>query len=264
MQIKKILKENQELPSLTLQTEMKLILVPDAQHFTPIETYYPIVFLESSETLSANLLDHVWFGDQSCVEICGIDKQKNYYVSRSLSNFTLKTRQKLEHVSRRFKALVITLSDRASRGEYDDLSGKYLKDALKKYFDSNGYNVYTDYELIGDDEKLLRSILTDYLKTGVDFIFTTGGTGIGPRDITVPIVQQFIHYELPGIMDLVRIKYGMQNPAAVLSRSLAGIVDKKIIFCLPGSLKAVKEYFSEIEKILLHAVFMLNAIDKHS
>ena len=69
--------------------------------------------------------------------------------------------------------------------------------------------------------------------------------------------------ELPGIMDLVRLKYGANNPGALLSRSIAGTINKALVFALPGSVKAVKEYTEEIVKILEHSIFMLYDISQH-
>jgi molybdopterin biosynthesis enzyme MoaB len=69
--------------------------------------------------------------------------------------------------------------------------------------------------------------------------------------------------ELPGIMDMVRLKYGANNPGALLSRSIAGTINKTLVFALPGSVNAVKEYTEEIVKILEHSIFMLYDISQH-
>ncbi|HON19374.1 MAG TPA: MogA/MoaB family molybdenum cofactor biosynthesis protein [Salinivirgaceae bacterium] len=264
--IQKIVKDNQVLNELSLNPGIKFLVVPlGPGKDEPItHAVYPTVFVETEEQSSVNLLDHFWTAKKKCVEICGVNEDKGFFTARSLNTFTLKKNSELEHIPRTFKVAVITLSDRASAGEYNDLSGAFLKDEIYRYFLQKKYSCSIEYDLICDDEHMLVKLLDEYLQTNVDLIVTTGGTGIGPRDITVPVVQKMIDYELPGIMDLVRIKYGMQNPAAVLSRSIAGIANKTLIFCLPGSLKAVKEYWSEISTILLHAYYMLYAIDKHS
>ncbi len=96
-----------------------------------------------------------------------------------------------------------------------------------------------------------------------NLILTTGGTGIGPRDITVETVSPLLEREIPGIMEFIRVKYGMENPNALLSRGVAGIIGKALIFTLPGSVKAVDEYLNEILKVLKHAILMQYGVDKH-
>ena len=263
IKIDKIIHSSKEQSSLTLQAEMKVFVYENETGLNSDFEIYPRIAISGNEPFEGKVLDHLWIDEKRCLEICGYDSQRGIYTARATSQLVLKPGNKFEHIKRIFRATVITLSDRASRGEYDDLSGKLLRDKIISYFNQIGYPVSVEYELIGDDTKLLARLLDDQFNGSVDFIFTTGGTGIGPRDLTVPVVRKMIDFELPGIMDLVRVKYGMQNPAAVLSRSIAGVKDKKMIFCLPGSVKAVREYFSEIEKILLHASFMLHAIDKH-
>ena len=93
--------------------------------------------------------------------------------------------------------------------------------------------------------------------------FTTGGTGIGERDITVETVSGLLDKQLPGIMELIRVKYGMENPNALLSRGVAGVMGKTLVYTLPGSVRAVTEYLREITKTMDHSLFMLHGIDKH-
>ncbi len=93
-----------------------------------------------------------------------------------------------------------------------------------------------------------------------DFIFTTGGTGIGPRDITPDVIRPLLDREIPGIMDHIRIKYGTALPQALLSRSVAGVIAKTQVYALPGSPKAVEEYLAEILKILIHATLMVHGL----
>jgi molybdopterin adenylyltransferase len=162
----------------------------------------------------------------------------------------------------KYEVLVITLSDRACRGEYKDLSGPRVTERLSEFFRSAGWQCSTVYRLIPDD----RSVLEDILKSaGENFnlIITTGGTGIGPRDITVDTVAPLLDKEIPGIMEFIRIRYGAQNPGALLSRSIAGIMNKALIYTLPGSLKAVDEYLEEILKTLRHTILMQYGSDSH-
>lgn len=162
----------------------------------------------------------------------------------------------------KYKILVITLSDRASRGEYKDLSGPGIGAKVSEYLSSIGWNHEITYKLIPDDAdvfgQLLKSAGDKY-----NIIFTTGGTGIGPRDITIETVAPMLSKEIPGIMEFIRIKYGSVKPNALLSRGVAGILDKALIYTLPGSLKAVEEYIEEILKTLQHTIYMQYGIDTH-
>lgn len=108
------------------------------------------------------------------------------------------------------------------------------------------------------EKELQAAIYNNY-----DIIYTTGSTGIGPRDIAPKIITDFIDLEIPGIMDHIRLKYGAEKPNALLSRSIAGVKNKTLVFSLPGSTKAVNEYLGEIHKILMHSFLMLNGIDSH-
>jgi molybdenum cofactor synthesis domain-containing protein len=97
----------------------------------------------------------------------------------------------------------------------------------------------------------------------MDLIITTGGTGIGPRDITPDVVRPLLTREIPGVMEHIRVKYGMENPKALLSRAVAGAAGKTLVYTLPGSVKAVHEYMTEIIKTLEHTFYMLYGIDVH-
>ena len=87
--------------------------------------------------------------------------------------------------------------------------------------------------------------------------------GLDEKDITVDVVKPLLHKEIPGIMDYIRYKYGSEKPNALISRSIAGIINKTMIFTLPGSVKAVTEYMTEITKVLNHLILMLHDIDAH-
>lgn len=163
---------------------------------------------------------------------------------------------------RKIEVLVITLSDRAYRGEYEDLSGPALGRRIAEYLKTEGMEFGITYRLLPDDAVRLKDLLTgDGGK--YNLIFTTGGTGIGPRDITVETVTPLLSKEIPGIMEFIRIKYGTQKPNALLSRGVAGLLNTALIYTLPGSLKAVEEYMDEILKTLKHTLLMQYGIDSH-
>jgi len=161
-----------------------------------------------------------------------------------------------------YKVLVITLSDRAFRGEYEDLSGPRVEELLQKFLEENKLKCTTERVVLPDSSEMLHEKLE--VATGkYDIIFTTGGTGIGPRDITVETVKPFLTKEIPGIMEYIRVKYGEQKPSALLSRGVAGIAGKCLIYTLPGSIRAVQEYLTEIFRTLIHTIEMLHGVDSH-
>lgn len=162
----------------------------------------------------------------------------------------------------RFEVLIITLSDRAFKGEYKDLSGPRIKERLEEFFTTLNWDSEIRITLIPDDADSLKNLILDAGKS-LNMVFTTGGTGIGPRDITVETVKPLLDKEIPGIMEFIRMKYGAEMPNALLSRGIAGISGKSLVYTLPGSLKAVDEYMSEIIKTLRHTVFMQYGIDTH-
>ena len=162
----------------------------------------------------------------------------------------------------KYKILVVTLSDRAYSGEYKDVSGPVIREILDDYFKEIGWEMESETVIIPDDISMLREIINESSQV-FNVIVTTGGTGIGPRDFTVDVVAGLLDKEIPGIMELIRVKYGMEKPNALLSRGVAGIKDISLIYTLPGSVKAVKEYMSEILKSLQHAIYMQYGVDVH-
>jgi molybdopterin adenylyltransferase len=161
----------------------------------------------------------------------------------------------------KFKVLVITLSDRAHRGKYTDRSGPAVVKYVRYAMASAGWECDINTAVLPDDAAILRKTIEE--APGMDLVITTGGTGIGPRDITVDVIRPMLTKEIPGIMELIRVKYGMKNPNALISRSVAGIAGKTLIFTLPGSVKAVHEYMTEIIKTMEHTFNMLYGVDKH-
>ncbi len=175
----------------------------------------------------------------------------------------IKANDSIEYIPKIFNALVITLSDRASAGEYEDRSGPKVVELLNSYFNKLGIQYQTDSIIIPDSSKELKDILTKAKKENIDIIITTGGTGIGKRDITVETIQPMLDKEIPGVMEMIRMKYGIEKPNALLSRGVAGVMEDSLVYTLPGSVKAVNEYMTEILKTLQHLIYMLHGIDAH-
>jgi molybdopterin adenylyltransferase len=182
---------------------------------------------------------------------------------RVLKTGGIKPNDRIVYVPKVFRVFIITLSDRASAGMYEDRSGPKVKEMLTSYFSGKEQRFEIHNVLIPDDADALRKLLMQEKHSGTDFIFTTGGTGIGERDITVDAVSGMLDKQLPGIMELIRVKYGMEKPNVLLSRGVAGTMGKTMVYTLPGSVNAVTEYLCEITKTMEHALFMLHGIDKH-
>lgn len=169
----------------------------------------------------------------------------------------------VRHIPRSLQIEVITLSDRAYSGVYEDRSGPAIMTLLEEFWGATRWHQELRHRVLPDDERQLRDTLSAVWENGADLIFTTGGTGLGSRDRTPDVVRSFIDREIPGIMEHIRLKYGAVHPHALLSRSVAGVRGKTQIYTLPGSLKAVREYVTEITAIVEHAVLMLHDIDNH-
>ena len=182
---------------------------------------------------------------------------------RVIKGGTIKAADRVEYTERPFRVTVITVSDRAYAGEYSDRSGPKAVEMINEFFKDKRWHLAVETEILPDDPDALLEKLERATADGTDVIFTLGGTGIGPRDITPDIVSSIIDKELTGIMENIRVKFGAEKPSALLSRSVAGTLRTSQLYALPGSVKAVTEYLGEIFKTLEHAVFMLHGLDVH-
>ncbi len=167
------------------------------------------------------------------------------------------------HAPRTVRIHTVTVSDRASAGVYEDRSGPRIREHIENHFADSHWRVKIGGEVLPDDPDQLRAALEGARDNGADVVFTTGGTGVAPRDISPDVVLEIADKTLPGIMEYIRTKYGAAKPAALLSRSVAAVAGRTLIYTLPGSRKAVDEYMSEILKTLDHLLFTLNGIDRH-
>lgn len=150
------------------------------------------------------------------------------------------------------KCAVLVCSDSVSKGKNEDLSGVLLK----QYLEEKGARVLA-YEIVSDDKTQIQNQIQSWLTEEIQYIFISGGTGIGPRDISIEAVKEIIEKEVPGIAEAIREEGRKRTPTAIFSRSLAGIINKTIIICLPGSPKGVKESLDVIIPSIFHANAML-------
>ena len=160
--------------------------------------------------------------------------------------------------------LVITLSDRAYAGVYPDQSGPAITRLAEEFFLAKELKSEIQNVLLPDDPEKLTAILKSAINSGFHVVFTTGGTGLGPRDMTPDVVKSLLDKEIPGIMEMIRVKHGLIKPEALLSRSIAGVSGKTLVYCLPGSVKAVEEYCPEILPTITHSLKMILGISDHS
>ncbi len=167
------------------------------------------------------------------------------------------------HTPKHLRVMILTVSDRASRGGYEDRSGPALKDAVLAAR-ALPWPVVWETRIVPDSVRQIRQQAAAWCAAGADIIFTTGGTGIGPRDYTPEALAPLFERALPGIMEHIRLKFGRVNPHALLSRSAAGVRGTTLIFALPGSVKGVQEYVCEIMQVVTHALLMVHAIDAHA
>lgn len=149
-----------------------------------------------------------------------------------------------------YKAGVLTISDKGSRGQRADTSGDYM---VRAFHDVD--MEVARYEIIADEENLISSTLAAWADSGdLDLIVTTGGTGISPRDVTPEATRKVIEKELIGIVEMMRAIGHRKTPTAILSRAVAGIRGKCLIVNLPGNPRAVQEYLDLLLPVVPHAI----------
>ncbi len=148
---------------------------------------------------------------------------------------------------------VLTVSDRASQGDYVDASGPLIVDIIARRLDWT----ITKESIVSDDIEAISDQLLMWCDDGVNLILTTGGTGFAPRDVTPEATQRVILREAPGIAEVIRQESLKVTRHAMLSRAVAGIRDRSLIINLPGSPKAVKENLDTLIPVLPHALALI-------
>lgn len=156
-------------------------------------------------------------------------------------------------------AHVITVSDGASAGTREDESGLALVRLLK----SAGFEVSGPL-IVPDDRKRIEQAITAATDGGADIVVTTGGTGLGPRDVTPQATSAVIDFEVPGIGEAMRRAGAASTPMAALSRSMAGVRGQTLIINVPGSPKGAVESLEAVLPALAHAIKLLHGDTKHA
>jgi len=151
------------------------------------------------------------------------------------------------------RVAVVTISDSVSRGEREDGSGP----AVRERCGALGWEVVSTH-VVGDRRPAIESLLKRLVESGkVDVVLTTGGTGIGPRDVTPEATLRVCARLLPGIGERMRLEGRAKNPRADLSRAVAGVRGRVLIVNLPGSPQGAVESLDAIADLLPHAVAVL-------
>lgn len=147
---------------------------------------------------------------------------------------------------------IVTVSDRSSRGEREDLSGPAIRD----WATAKGFSV-TRETIVPDERTAIGAALVELSDAGIDLILTTGGTGFAPRDVTPEATLAILDRPAPGFAEAMRAKSLAITPHAMLSRAASGIRKRSLIINLPGSPKAVRENLGFIEAAIPHAIELL-------
>lgn len=153
---------------------------------------------------------------------------------------------------------VITISDKGSRGEREDLSGPEIVTILETI----GAEVIC-MTILPDEQDLIKQTLIEYTDIKkLDLVLTTGGTGVSPRDVTPDATIQVIEREVPGMAEAMRRQSGAFTPHAMISRAVAGVRGKSLIINLPGSPKGVRENLAVVLPALEHALEKIKGDEK--
>lgn len=150
---------------------------------------------------------------------------------------------------------IISISDRASRGQYDDLGGPALKKAAREH----GWEVVAE-ALVPDEKRDIQRAIREQINKGCHLILTTGGTGVAMRDVTPEAVREIALRELPGFGEVMRIESMKITKNAILSRNLAAVVDKTLVICLPGKPSGAVECLGFVAGAIPHCVEVLQEV----
>lgn len=157
-----------------------------------------------------------------------------------------------ERTSKPYLAAVLVSSDTVASGKKSDKSGKLILEKMKKFPVE-----VLHYEIVPDETRLIQEKISAWCEQGIQLILTTGGTGLGPRDITVEAVKAILDREIPGIAEAMRVYGQRRTPYAMLSRGIVGLKGNTLIITLPGSSRGVEESIEAIFPNVLHLYPMI-------
>jgi molybdopterin adenylyltransferase len=150
---------------------------------------------------------------------------------------------------------IISVSDRATQGVYDDAGGPALKEAAAGY----GWEVVAE-AVVPDEVRDIQRAMREQVNKGCHLILTTGGTGVAARDVTPEAVREMAVRELPGFGEAMRMESLKITPNAILSRNLAAVIDSALVICLPGKPKGAVECLGFVEGAIPHCIKVLQEV----
>lgn len=156
-------------------------------------------------------------------------------------------------------AAVVTVSDSASEGKAQDTAGPIVRKSLQEHLKA----FVLENLVIPDDFATIQKTLKDLALRGLDLVITTGGTGLGPRDVTPEATKGVIQREVPGLGELMRASSASKTPMAWLQRGVVGVLGNTLIVNLPGSPQAARENFEAIAPLLPHGLALLRGQTAH-
>ena len=152
---------------------------------------------------------------------------------------------------------IITVSDRAFRGQYEDQSGP----ALAAFCEKRQWTI-AGKAIVPDEEALIGDKTLELTKS-CSLVLVTGGTGIAERDVTTETIRSIAVKELPGFGEIMRAKSFERFPNAILSRNMAAVVGRSLVICLPGSPKGAVECLEFVAAAIPHAIDLLVGGSSH-
>lgn len=155
------------------------------------------------------------------------------------------------------QAFVLTVSDGVHAGVREDRSG----DALTRLLQARGFEVTRS--VVPDEAPEIAKAIREAVMAGVELVVSTGGTGLGPRDVTPQAARPLLDYEVPGLAEEMRRAGAASTPLAVLSRSVAGVSGRTLVLNLPGSERGATESLEAVLPVLDHALQLLRGDTKH-
>ena len=162
-------------------------------------------------------------------------------------------------MDRLLRAKILTVSDSASQGKREDLSGQ----AVRRLLERHGWQVLTN-DIVPDDAEAIANCIRAWCQDpDVDLILTTGGTGLGPRDITPEATRPLLEREIPGLAEWMRAEGVKKTRRALLSRGLAGVSKGKLILNLPGSPRGAGESLESVVDLLPHVADLIRGKTRH-
>src|SRR5438067_13486412 len=150
---------------------------------------------------------------------------------------------------------IVTISDRASAGEYKDFGGPALKEAAQKA----GWEILSE-AVVPDDAARIQEAIRSFSQQGCGLILTTGGTGVGPRDVTPEAILAIMRVELPGFGEVMRAESMKMTPNSILSRILAAIIDLSLVIALPGKPSGAVEFLGFVQGAIPHGVALAQRV----